>query len=131
MHHLPSLVTQGIRVTVRSEYAPHESSPGHQYFVFSYEIEIANESRSPVQLLSREWRITDALGVKRLVQGEGVVGQQPVIAPGASYRYVSGCHFETPVGRMEGFYLMLRQDNAARFEVQIPAFVMALPALSN
>ncbi|MFK7921131.1 MAG: Co2+/Mg2+ efflux protein ApaG [Bacteroidia bacterium] len=127
---LSSKTTSGIRVNVRSAYIRDESSPKHHYYVFAYQVEIINESAQSVQLISREWHITDGIGVKRIVQGEGVIGKQPHIAPGETHRYVSGCHFQTSVGKMEGHYNMLRQDGS-NLKVQIPPFTMLVPHLNN
>ncbi|MEO0470713.1 MAG: Co2+/Mg2+ efflux protein ApaG [Bacteroidota bacterium] len=126
-----SRLTNGIRVNVRSAYIRDESSPKHQYFVFAYQIEIINESDYRVQLLSREWHITDGYGQKQIVRGEGVVGKQPILQPGQSHKYVSGSHFQTPIGRMHGHYIMQRQLDDATFSVDIPAFIMEVPHLSN
>ena len=126
-----SSVTQGIRVSVRSVYSPDESSPRHNYFVFAYQVEITNESAFPVKLHRREWHIVDGMGSHRLVEGEGVVGQKPIMQPGESYQYVSGSHFLTPIGKMEGHYTMLRKIDGASIDVQIPPFVMVVPYLYN
>ena len=126
-----TMVTEGIRVSVRSKFVPEESSARHMHYVFAYEIEISNESAVTVQLLKRTWNIIDALGQKRHVHGEGVVGHQPVLKPGETFRYRSGCHFHTPVGRMDGLYHMIRTEDESLFDVYIPAFSMVLPALDN
>lgn len=128
---LSSQVTEGIRVNVRTVYVPDESSPKHHYYVFAYQVEIINESAYTVQLRSREWFITDGYGHKRHVEGAGVVGKQPFIAPGELHRYVSGCHFNTPIGRMEGYYLMERQMDYLTFPVEIPPFTLTVPHLQN
>lgn len=126
-----SIVTQGIRVSVQTHYLQHESRPQHKHYVFAYRIEIKNESSETVQLLSREWHIKDAMGKKTVVKGEGVIGRQPVISPGDTYRYVSGTHFPTTVGSMTGTYFMRRFSDNAIIEVEIPLFVMATPATLN
>lgn len=126
-----SLITHGIRVNVRTTYMKDESAPKHQYFVFAYQIEIINESMHQVQLLTREWHIVDGVGKKRLVEGEGVIGKQPVINPGERHSYVSGCHFKTPLGKMWGAYTMRRQMDGAKLRIRIPAFVMEVPYLGN
>lgn len=128
---LSSKITEGIRVTVRTAYMEDESSPQHQYFVFAYQVEIANESLYSVQLMSREWRIVDGAGQKRLVEGDGVIGKQPVIKPGSSHTYISGCHFATPIGKMSGYYRMERQLDREPLQVEIPPFVMMVPHLEN
>ncbi|MCI4669369.1 MAG: Co2+/Mg2+ efflux protein ApaG [Bacteroidia bacterium] len=128
---ISSKVTEGIRVNVRAIYAKDESSPAHNYFVFAYEVEIINESLYTVQLLSREWHITDGIGRRRIVEGEGVIGQQPVIRSGDRHKYVSGSHFPTPIGKMEGYYFMHREMDGAEIQVEIPPFVMATPYILN
>ncbi|MEL6673759.1 MAG: Co2+/Mg2+ efflux protein ApaG [Bacteroidota bacterium] len=128
---LSSQVTEGIRVNVRTAYIQDESSPKHRYYVFAYQVEIINESQYSVQLLRREWRITDGVGKKRKVEGEGVVGKQPHIAPGETYRYVSGSQFNTPVGKMSGYYFMQRTADQVEVAVEIPPFTMVAPALNN
>mgnify|MGYP002078690449 CR=1 FL=1 len=128
---ISSKVTEGIRVNVRTAYVKDESSPKHHYYVFAYQIEIVNESAYSVQLLTREWHILDGYGNKRVVNGEGVVGKQPHIAPGETHRYVSGSHFHTPIGRMSGFYTMVREVDKAKIQVQIPPFTMTVPFLYN
>ncbi|MEZ4777009.1 MAG: Co2+/Mg2+ efflux protein ApaG [Bacteroidia bacterium] len=129
--HVVSTVTEGIRVNVRTAYVREESSPKHQYFVFAYEVEIINESAYSVQLLSREWLITDGFGEKRTVKGEGVIGKQPVILPGETYKYVSGSHFYTAIGRMSGHYIMERQVDHSFIQVMIPPFTMIVPFVNN
>lgn len=128
---LSSRVTEGIRVNVRSAYIRDESSPSHQYFVFAYQVEIINESDAVVQLMSREWHITDGVGVQRVVKGEGVVGKKPIIRPGQTYKYVSGSHFNTNIGKMSGYYRMVRVEDGTELAVDIPAFVMIVPYLNN
>lgn len=118
-------------MNVRTVYVKDESSPKHQYFVFAYEIEIVNESLYKVQLLSREWHITDGYGFKRKVKGEGVIGKKPVISPGETHQYVSGSHFKTPVGKMSGHYIMERKIDGELIKVNIPPFTMIVPFLDN
>lgn len=129
--HVSSKITEGIRVNVRSTYVKDESSPKHRYYVFAYQVEIVNESPYDIQLLSREWHIVDGVGSQRIVEGEGVVGKQPYIAPGHSHRYVSGSHFQTPIGKMYGYYIVERQLDQAKLRIQIPPFVMMVPFLNN
>ena len=119
-------LTDGIRVRVRSEYLPQQSDPEAQRYLFAYHIEISNESPRKIQLLEREWIITNGRGEVEKVQGEGVVGLQPEIHPGESFRYSSGCPLDTPVGTMEGHYLC-RDEDGRRIEVRIGVFRLALP----
>jgi len=121
-------------VTVVTTYLPGHSRPDQNQYAFAYTITISNESDVPVQLLSRHWLITDADNAVQEVRGEGVVGEQPRIPPGKSYRYTSGATLATPVGCMEGSYTMVRLDDqpgspteADRFEVPIPAFSLHTP----
>lgn len=125
------LTTNGITISVRTAFVPEQSSIENQNFVFAYEITIENHNLFPVQLISRNWEITDALLNKRQVSGLGVVGEQPVILPGKKYSYISGCHFKTPFGKMEGFYKMINLDTSEHLMVQIPEFAMYCPYFMN
>jgi ApaG protein len=126
-----SSVTEGIQVSVRTTWLREESDPERDHYVFAYEITITNQSPYTVQLLRRTWHIQDAIGRKRMVKGEGVVGQKPVLAPGQAHTYVSGCNFQEPVGQMKGHFVFLRNADKGEFEVRIPNFLMELPALLN
>lgn len=123
---MSSAVTQGIRVTVKSEYLPHRSSPEERRFVFAYTVNISNEGGIRVQLRSRHWVITDGRGRIEEVRGRGVVGEEPQLAPGESFQYTSGCVLETPQGTMHGSYRMQRDDGSS-FEAEISPFVLATP----
>lgn len=123
--------TAGVVVTVQTVFIPEQSNPGQDHYMFAYRITITNESDHTVQLLRRQWLITDATGQKRKVEGDGVVGQQPVLAPGQSHEYMSGCDFRTPIGQMQGHYVMVRRDTRQEFKVRIPKFVMAYAAALN
>jgi ApaG protein len=121
-----SATTQGVTITVRTEYMPHRSNPDEQRFVFAYTVVIANEGERQVQLRSRHWVITDGLGRVEEVRGQGVVGEQPTLGPGESFQYTSGCVLETPQGIMHGSYLMERADGSS-FSATIAPFVLATP----
>jgi len=123
-----SAETQGIRVVVRSRYVHEQSQPAR--FVFAYTIKISNEGQAPAQLRRRHWIITDASGGVREVEGEGVVGSQPLLHPGESFEYSGGCVLETPHGAMHGSYMMLRPDGRC-FEARIEPFVLAIPQAMN
>ena len=123
--------TEDVVVSVQTAYVPGQSSPAQDNYMFAYRICITNESKQSVKLLRRMWLITDAHGTKRKVEGDGVVGLQPVLAPGETHEYVSGCDFRTPIGQMRGHYTMLRLHNNEEFKVQIPTFVMASPEALN
>lgn len=113
-------LTEGVRVTVRACYSKEHSLPGTRWF-FLYTIHISNEGPEPVQLISRHWRITDATGEVEEVRGLGVVGEQPVIEPGDSFEYTSGCPLPTPLGSMEGTYQLVN-GRGERFEAAIARF---------
>ena len=116
--------TNGIRVVVHSSYVPERSSPANDHYFFAYRIRIANEGDVAAQLVSREWVITDAHGHVELVQGEGVVGEQPLLEPGEAFEYQSFCPLSTPTGTMQGKYFMIRADGR-RFEARIAPFALA------
>ncbi len=119
-------VTRGIRVSVTPQYLEDQSSPEESQFFWAYTIEITNDSEETVQLRSRIWRITDASGQTEEVRGPGVVGETPVIEPGGSFSYTSGCPLKTPSGIMVGSYQMAGKDGVL-FDVAIPAFSLDSP----
>ena len=124
------MLTRGILVTVRTQYIPERSSaPGRQY-AFAYTVTIANKGTVTAQLKSRHWIITDANGLVQDVQGEGVVGAQPVLHPGEEFEYTSWCIIATPGGSMRGTYQMVTQDGD-KFDAEIAPFKLALPQLLN
>lgn len=118
--------TRGINVRVAVSYLSEQSNPSLGRWFWSYHIRIENASDSSVQLLSRKWRIVDGRGTVHEVQGEGVVGETPLIAPGSSFDYVSGCPLDTPTGEMSGAYRMVDEDGAA-FDVAVPRFALVAP----
>lgn len=115
-------------VQVQSVYIESQSSPDEERFVFAYTVTIRNLGRTPVQLLGRYWLITNGNGRETEVQGEGVVGEQPLIAPGSEYQYTSGAVIETPLGTMEGHYHMV-DEQGNTFNVAIPVFRLCVPTL--
>jgi ApaG protein len=118
--------TQGISITVDARFSPEHSAPSRRHWFFLYTITITNESDLTVQLVSRHWIITDEDGRVEDVRGPGVVGEQPVLAPGERFEYTSGTPLPTPSGIMVGSYEMERQDGS-RFDVAIPAFSLDSP----
>jgi ApaG protein len=122
--------TRGIRVQVESFYDEDRSSPQESYYFFAYQVRISNEGEERAQIISREWIITDANGEVQRVQGPGVVGEQPVLAPGEDFEYTSFCPLATPVGTMHGFYRMVRPDGSS-FEAEIAPFSLAVPNAVN
>ena len=124
-------VTQGIHITVRTIYQENYSRPGDNHFLFTYRITIENKSDYTVQLQRRHWHIHDSNGEHREVEGEGVVGQQPILMPGDIYEYESACNLSTDMGKMKGTYLMERSVDKLRFYVNIPEFEMIVPSKLN
>ena len=118
--------THEIRVSVQPTYLDDQSSPEDGHFVWAYHVRIENEGTDTVQLLTRHWRITDALGRMQEVRGAGVIGEQPVLAPGESYQYTSGTPLPTASGIMAGTYGMTSQGGD-RFDIEIPAFSLDSP----
>jgi ApaG protein len=114
-------VTRGIAVRVAVSFLAEQSDPSSNRWFWSYHVRIENGSEVAVQLLSRSWTITDGRGTMHEVVGEGVVGEMPLIAPGASFDYVSGCPLDTPDGGMNGSYRMV-DENGSAFDVEIPHF---------
>ncbi|MFC7537589.1 Co2+/Mg2+ efflux protein ApaG [Sphingomonas sp. GCM10030256] len=120
-------MTRDITVRVAVSYLAEQSSPASGRWFWSYHIRVENNGERSVQLLSRHWQITDGRGVLHEVRGEGVVGEMPLIAPGGSFDYVSGCPLATPTGSMVGSYRMVDEGGDA-FEVAIPKFPLIGPA---
>lgn len=120
--------TRGVIVRVSVSYLPEQSEPGRGRWFWAYHIRIENEGPFTVQLLTRHWIITDGRGARHSVEGEGVVGEQPMIEPGGSFDYVSGCPLSTPTGSMQGTYHMIAEDGSA-FDVAIPKFTLLAPAV--
>jgi ApaG protein len=119
-------VTQGIRVSVHCRYSPEHSQPQRNQWFFLYTIQISNEGDEEVQLLSRHWVIRDATGKVEEVRGPGVVGETPVLEPGGSFEYTSGCPLPTPYGSMEGSYEMVTAKGE-RFRARIASFQLREP----
>jgi ApaG protein len=118
---LSEAVTQGVRVEVLSRHSPENSRPSQGEWVFQYTVRITNLSSETVQLISRHWVITDAAEHVQEVRGPGVVGEQPVLAPGESFKYSSWCPLKTPTGTMRGEYQMVRPDGT-QFDIEIAPF---------
>ncbi len=126
MTHVYEAVTADIRVRVTPQFMEDDSAPEDSRYFWAYSVEISNEGRVTVQLRSRHWRITDGNGRTEEVRGPGVVGKTPVLRPGESFSYTSGCPLTTPSGIMVGRYTM-RNEAGERFDVAIPAFSLDLP----
>lgn len=128
------LTTQQVTVSAESFYQGAYSKPGENEFVYAYHIRITNRGEVPVTLLDRVWQVIDATGERRIVEGKGVVGQQPEIMPGETYEYTSWVQFQTPVGAMQGSYGMVRYDERGKpehFPVEVPRFLHMAPAVLN
>ena len=117
-----------IEVSAKAEYVASQSRPEDEHYVFAYHITIRNTGSEPAQLISRHWVITDGNGKMQEVHGQGVIGEQPLLAPGESFRYTSGCVMETPVGTMHGSYQMLARDGH-RFNATIAPCMLAMPRI--
>lgn len=123
-------VTRGIRVEVRPDFLPNQSDPRSGLWMFAYHVRISNSGKETVQLVSRHWIITDATGRVEEVRGPGVVGEQPILGPGESFDYTSGCPLPTAMGTMHGSYQMVTQ-RGERFDAEIAPFTLAEPYAVN
>ncbi len=128
---MQTLITNGIKISVKPRYEPQHSNPLDGKFLYSYHIIIENLSEHTVQLLRRHWVITDSNGSKREVQGDGVIGKQPVLHPGQMHEYSSWSPLMTGLGKMGGHYIMRRIDDEGIFHVKIPAFDLVAPFVLN
>lgn len=124
-------LTRHIRIRVQPEYLPAQSIPQAQRWLFAYQVSVENLGSYAVQLLSRHWVITNGEGEVDEVRGPGVVGQQPLLQPGESFSYTSGCPLDTPVGTMHGEYEMLIPASGERFDALIAPFRLAVPGALN
>ena len=122
--------TRDIKINVEPIYLEDESIPEDSIYVWAYKIKIKNTGHESVQLLNRYWKITDSHGIVKEVNGEGVVGEQPIIAPGDTYEYMSGAPLQTPSGLMNGTYGMVTEKGES-FDVDIPAFSLDSPHETN
>ncbi len=126
-----SIISEGVQVSVVTFYQPDYSNPLQSEFMFAYRITLENHNSFPIKLNRRNWQIFDSNGKHREVEGEGVVGVQPILKSGESYQYVSGCNLRTEMGKMKGTYQMENLNNKQMFEVDIPAFEMIVPMKYN
>jgi ApaG protein len=128
---MQSLTTQGVEITVETFYQPDFSNPTQQEYMFAYRITLENHNPFAVQLIRRHWNIFDSNGEHREVDGDGVIGQQPVLSPSEVFQYVSGCNLDTDMGKMSGYYEMLNLLDQSTFKVDIPAFNLIAPMKAN
>jgi ApaG protein len=126
-----SEVTHGVKIIVETFYHREHSDVFNSQFVFAYRITIENESEYSIQLLRRHWFIQDSSAEQREVEGEGVIGMQPIIAPQDQYQYISGCNLKSELGQMFGTYLMENVHTKVKFNVKIPVFQMEAPFKRN
>lgn len=126
-----SKISAGVTITVDTFYQPEYSNPINHEFMFAYKITIENNNNFSVKLLRRHWYIIDSNGLNKEVEGEGVVGIQPVILPNGKYNYISGCNLKTELGKMHGAYLFENLNNKKTFNVFIPVFQMEAPLKLN
>jgi ApaG protein len=126
-----SKISEGVKISVETFYQPEYSNPVTSEFMFAYRITIENHNSFSIQLLRRHWYIFDSNSDYREVEGEGVVGVQPKIAPGESYQYISGCNLRSEMGKMHGVYFMDNSDSRQSFLVNIPSFEMVVPFKLN
>ena len=125
------LITQGIRVSVETFYLPKESFPIRHRYAHAYRITIENKSNHTVQLLRRHWYILESNGIMKEVEGEGVVGLQPVLVPGQKHQYTSWCPLVTDIGKMYGTFQMQNLDTTTFFDVTVPEFKLIPPFKNN
>jgi len=126
-----SQISKGVKICVEVFYQPDYSNPINHEFMFAYRITVQNNNNFEIQLLRRHWFIMDSSGDKKEVEGEGVVGVQPIIPPGESFQYVSGCNIKSEIGRMFGYYIVQNMNSHTEFKVDIPAFEMTAPGILN
>ena len=124
-------ITEGVCVSVETFYQPEQSNPLNSDYLFAYRITIDNFSSDPVQLLRRHWYIMDSAIGLREVEGEGVVGQTPIIEPNGSYQYISACNLKSDMGKMYGTYQMINHYSKKPFQVAIPEFQLVTPFKAN
>ena len=124
-------ITQGVKISVKTKYNGTSYRNNRLYYVFAYFVTIENYSNKTIELTHRFWEIFDSLNKTEFVEGEGVIGQTPVLKPNDTYSYSSGCFLESNVGAMKGFYTMKDVKTSEQFKVAIPTFQLATPILSN
>ena len=126
-----SAITKGIQVSVETTYQPDFSNPQQHHYVFTYKVRIENKSSHTVQLLRRRWEIFDAAETRKIVEGDGVIGQQPILEPGESHTYVSGCNLKSGIGKMRGSFTLEKLRDGQLWEVVIPEFQLIATLFQN
>jgi len=125
------LITQGIKVSIETTFEGSFYKYQKMNYAFGYTVTIENNGKETIQLTDRHWDIKDSLNVSEIVEGEGVIGNKPILAPGERHRYSSGCMLQSPFGAMKGFYNMLNLENGNRFKVGIPSFRLSATFAMN
>ena len=128
---MQTLITHGIRVSIETRYMPEYSRPLGAKYIYAYRVVIENQGNITVQLLRRRFQINDSNGENRIIEGEGVIGLQPVLEPGETHQYVSWCDLRTEIGKMSGIYRMIQTKTGKSFNVQLPTFLFAAPSKLN
>lgn len=128
---MESLTTEGVEVIVKYTYEDEFSKPSQSEFIFSYQIEINNVNHFPIQLISRKWFVFDSKGDHYEVEGQGVIGKQPILNKNESHNYQSGTSLTSPIGRMRGYYMMFNLETKEEFKVYIPEFDLIAPFVLN
>ena len=123
--------TNNVQISVEVKYWPQQSVPRDNHYFFVYFITIENQSEFSVQLLRRHWEIFDSVSEFRTVDGDGVVGENPILEPGEKFEYNSGCNLTTDIGFMKGHYIMKQMVDEKEFSVDIPKFDLVVPAKLN
>ncbi|MBE16960.1 MAG: Co2+/Mg2+ efflux protein ApaG [Dokdonia sp.] len=124
-------VTRGIKISVETTFEGTFYKNYKMHYAFGYKISIENQSKDSVQLMARHWKIYDSLNATETVDGEGVIGKKPVIKPGESHSYSSGCLLTSPFGAMSGYYHMVNFTNTRKFRVKVPTFKLSAPFALN
>lgn len=134
-HQMNTIISQGVKISVSTLFRNDLSHPEANDFFYNYVIEIENQNAFDIQLISRQWKITDSLRPIRFVEGQGVIGEQPRLSPGELFTYSSGCDFKSDIGHMIGAYKFVQFDtlgnNAGTFDVDVPAFRLEFPPKLN
>jgi ApaG protein len=128
---MDAAITQGVKITVQTQYRPDLSNLSNQNYFFNYRVQIENNNQVPIQLLSREWYIFDSLNEPNFISGEGVVGEQPILKSHENFTYVSGCELHSEIGYMKGYYTFINLENDKKFKVFIPVFNLIYPPRMN
>ena len=124
-------ITKGIKVSVKTNFKGTRFQNSRLRYIFSYEVCIENQSKDSVQLISRSWNIFDSLNGTEIIEGEGVIGKKPILAPRQKYIYNSFCLLTSPMGAMRGFFNMINFTSTLNFKVYIPTFQLMVPAIHN